>query len=580
MAQAGLRGETVEKVHRTHRTLASFPSNRDRVYRMVKSQLETWVNNPPDNTYISRQISSPFLDTSENSNSRSTERISYFEVFRKRPIPFLGREEELDRISRALTDPRGDHGIAIWGLGDIGKSSLAVEYAFIHEKEYSTVWLFECSSEVAIKESLEKLFRYLQKVDDPQFKVISGHAAEGSDAVLMWAKRQSNWLFIYDNYEPGSRQPNGSQAWDLEKYLPDSRKGHHIVISRSQDVCKFAARKLELRELDYTVAIDVLLHHADLQEREENEDDRKIAYDIVELMEGMPGNIEAAGRLICTSNLSLKRYYSDLNNKVKNMEDAGSKADSGSIYACYHVTLDNLEKRAATTNDTTHVNAIRLLRLFAVLYGHEISELLYDHILPILMTELTNYSMHRAASMSARWGQNGMILYISARADKVDGEILAILADADSYSNAIKVLSNFGLIRRERTDMTIHVHQVVQDVVYGRLRETERVALLKCGIRFVSHAFPENESIDGAFDLARARLTNHVQRCLDLAEPLIKTADVDQLDEVLDPFVLMLLSALGTSGSEHSFMSLAERLVERSNDRYHHCLRAKWRAYM
>ncbi len=70
-----------------------------------------------------------------------------------RPVPgFSGREQELAALSAALSN---DNAIAVMhGLGGVGKSSVAREYAWRNREEYSVVWWLNAQTESAIVEGL------------------------------------------------------------------------------------------------------------------------------------------------------------------------------------------------------------------------------------------------------------------------------------------------------------------------------------------------------------------------------------------------------------------------------------------
>jgi tetratricopeptide (TPR) repeat protein len=73
-----------------------------------------------------------------------------------RPVPsFSGRERELDAISEALAAP--DSIAAVCGLGGVGKSSIAREYAWRNRDAYAVVWWVNAQTEDAIVDSLLRL---------------------------------------------------------------------------------------------------------------------------------------------------------------------------------------------------------------------------------------------------------------------------------------------------------------------------------------------------------------------------------------------------------------------------------------
>ena len=70
--------------------------------------------------------------------------------FRKNTF-FTGRDQELAAIHETLYCPDGplsDQRIMVLhGLGGIGKTQIAVQYAYIHQKDYTSVWWVNASSD-------------------------------------------------------------------------------------------------------------------------------------------------------------------------------------------------------------------------------------------------------------------------------------------------------------------------------------------------------------------------------------------------------------------------------------------------
>jgi tetratricopeptide (TPR) repeat protein len=73
-----------------------------------------------------------------------------------RPVPsFTGRERELGQLDAALWEQTGQ--VAITGLGGIGKSALAREYARRNRDRYAAVWSLDAETEAGIIDGLVRL---------------------------------------------------------------------------------------------------------------------------------------------------------------------------------------------------------------------------------------------------------------------------------------------------------------------------------------------------------------------------------------------------------------------------------------
>jgi hypothetical protein len=135
---------------------------------------------------------------------------------------FTGREDILVLVQRTL----GQHSQsalvpqALHGLGGIGKSQLAVEFAYRFQDDYQLVWWIQANDDRAIRRSLVSLAKRLGLPE-------STDVQDTVDTVLDVLRRgdpHSRWLLIYDDApEPGM----------VSSYLP-SGVGHVLITSRSR----------------------------------------------------------------------------------------------------------------------------------------------------------------------------------------------------------------------------------------------------------------------------------------------------------------------------------------------------------
>jgi hypothetical protein len=133
---------------------------------------------------------------------------------------FTGREDLLDQVHRSLGRHRQSALIPqpLHGLGGVGKSQLAVEFAYRYQSGYQLMWWIPADDEQAIRRSLVALVRRLglSESDDVQDTVDTA-----LDALRRW-ELHSRWLLIYDNApEPSILRP----------YLPSGPGpySHHIA---------------------------------------------------------------------------------------------------------------------------------------------------------------------------------------------------------------------------------------------------------------------------------------------------------------------------------------------------------------
>ena len=138
---------------------------------------------------------------------------------------FTGREDQLTRIREALTGKGGRAAIqALHGMGGVGKTQLAIEYAHRHSDDYDVTWWLDSENTALMTQQYADLAAELGAAQPglPQDAI--------RRAVLSDLHRRPRWLLIFDNAEDPAF---------LRDWLP-SGPGHVIVTSRSRDWAELA----------------------------------------------------------------------------------------------------------------------------------------------------------------------------------------------------------------------------------------------------------------------------------------------------------------------------------------------------
>ena len=141
---------------------------------------------------------------------------------------FTGREKLLKDLHRqlaegpaAITQPQ-----AIHGLGGVGKTQLAVEYAWQHRAEYDALlWL--------VADSPENGAANLAALCEPEVLNLPEAAVREQEAqvavVLRWLRQESGWLLILDSVD------SAEAAGFVRDLLDPAWPGRVIITSRRSD---------------------------------------------------------------------------------------------------------------------------------------------------------------------------------------------------------------------------------------------------------------------------------------------------------------------------------------------------------
>ncbi|KAK5412625.1 hypothetical protein LTR06_005595 [Exophiala xenobiotica] len=183
---------------------------------------------------------------------------------------FVEREVLKDLLQRA-NEPGARMGLV--GLGGIGKTQVAIEYAYRIQKERPKPWVFwvHASSESRFRESYRSIAQRLQ---------LPGWQEPKADILGMvhnWLSDENNgrWTMVVDNADDekiifeqrsGEIDPEaptmGRAGRSLAEYLPMSPKGSIVLTTRNRKVAEGlidCANILDLGPMDIDEAVDLLL---------------------------------------------------------------------------------------------------------------------------------------------------------------------------------------------------------------------------------------------------------------------------------------------------------------------------------
>lgn len=131
---------------------------------------------------------------------------------------FFGREQLLLDLRESLAKGQKT---ALHGLGGIGKTQLAIEYAYRHSASYELIWWIRSEEPSTLASDYAVLALELnlpEKEEANQALVVQ--------AVTRWLERNNNWLLVFDN---------ARDAESIKPYLPRSASGHVLITSRNPD---------------------------------------------------------------------------------------------------------------------------------------------------------------------------------------------------------------------------------------------------------------------------------------------------------------------------------------------------------
>lgn len=231
---------------------------------------------------------------------------------------FTGREEALGAVREALV--HGDRAVvqALHGMGGVGKTQIAIEYAHRFASEYDVVWWIAAEQAGLIGDQFAALAAEL-KCAEPGLTL-----AAMRRAVLMALREHERALLVLDNAE---------KPEDVAEWLPGG-SGHVLITSRIPGWNELAI-PVEVNILQRSESVDLL--QSRMQSLAKTDAAR-----IAEAMGDLPlGIVQAAGYMAETC-MAAAEYISLLDNRAAEILDRGRPTSYPLSLAA--ATLLSLEK--------------------------------------------------------------------------------------------------------------------------------------------------------------------------------------------------------------------------------------------
>ncbi len=380
------------------------------------------------------------------------------------PLPrnpfFTGRDEILKALHAQLGIDRAaafTQSMALHGLGGIGKTQIALEYAYRYALEYSAVFWVRAESSETIIASLLGIAEAVQMParDDPdQQRVIT--------AVQRWLSTHSKWLLIWDNVEDLKL---------LRRFLPSTRSGAMLITTRLQSLGTLA-QSLELLPMELEEGVLFLLRRAKVLTQEASEEQMRqfavrrpeqyvAAIGLVETLGGLPLALDQAGAYVEETRCGLPAYLELFRNRrTELLRQRGEHVYEHPSSASATFTL------ALTATASRHPAVRDLLCVCACLQPGAMPEELFR--------------------------QGGK--YLGAALEAAGGEVL-------EWNRLVGVACSYSLLSRQPDEETLSLHRLVQAVLLDSMNNEERAQWSARVIEALNAVFPVAE-----FDSSRIRL--------------------------------------------------------------------------
>jgi tetratricopeptide (TPR) repeat protein len=240
---------------------------------------------------------------------------------------FVGRTGALDQLSGALAaDASAVITQAIYGLGGVGKTELALHYADAHRAAYPFIWWVTAEGQAQLQAGLAGLAARLCREI-----ALAGTTADAAEWALGWLQAHDRWLLILDNV---------SDPDDVEPLLGQLTGGHILVTTRRDTGWDQIADPIRLDVLDPGPAAELLTGRTGRRD----DTDRQAAASIAAELGYLPLALDQAAAYITQTRITMADYLQRLRQHPAAMyAAAGIRPSQRTIARLWDITIDAIQ---------------------------------------------------------------------------------------------------------------------------------------------------------------------------------------------------------------------------------------------
>jgi serine/threonine protein kinase len=379
---------------------------------------------------------------------------------------FTGRDAELEQLRGAFiseSDARGPEIQVLSGLGGIGKTQLAMEYARRHRKDYQAAFWVRAESSADLLAGFARIAKSLGLPEGQEADQMRAVAA-----VRVWLENHRGWLLVLDNAD---------KPQDIKSFLPRDADGHILITSRAQVFHVPIRNLLKVSKFPPQDAVRFLLKRTDREDADHTE--RGAAEELCREMYSLPLALEHAGAYLFIHLARFEDYLATwrtirLKLLKKKVPIEGDYRHT--VATTWKLNFDEVKKSSKAAADLLQVSA-----------------LLHPDAIPLELLERGASQLGPAlAKALSRYRDEPVVL------DEV-----------------LEPLTRYSLIQRDQRSRTYSMHPLVQEVLVSAMRPNQRHCWVRRVVGAISAAFPSTDFKD--WPLCE-RLLPHASCCARLVE--------------------------------------------------------------
>lgn len=421
---------------------------------------------------------------------------------------FTGRDHLLTLLSEKLRDAtpqRYNHRVAVYGMGGVGKTQLAIEYVYRSRGNYHSIFWISSADQAALLSGFQDIARMTGCLPDLAGSNLT--PSEVAKAVLSWLQQREGWLLIMDNMD------------DIDvavDYLPKmTQGGHTLVTTRNPNHLSIPAEGLEIPVLDKEGAIKLLI----LRSQIDCTDDPSVTTHASEI-------VKKLGYLA----LAIEQAAAFIRSSVNGMVE---------FLAIYHKSRQRFLQRNLPKS---HPYSNSLAATFLVSYNKVHDDPNYGKQATTLLRLLAFLNPDGILVDFLRSGSQGL-----------DDAFRQVIEDEIVFHDALELLQRYSLVTLSQQNDAIIIHRLVQAVIKDELDVNELQTFRENIISVCSLVFP---FVDDTMTMTDRMKCRRLQS--QVLEPAIMAAEVSSVP------VLFLLYKIGTFLLDDGKFQDSERVIRLS----------------
>lgn len=473
-----------------------------------------------------------------------------------RNLFFTGREKIFEQLHAILTNSGA---AALNGMGGIGKTQIAAEYAYRYQNEYRYIlWVRADSNETILSDfmAIGHLLSLPIRSDDKK-KMIIGE-------IKRWLEDNASYLLILDN------------ADDLQlvrNFIPTPAKGHLLYTTRAHATGD-VAQSITVGKMQPSEGALLLLRRAKFIKPGDTIDmvgefEQANADRILKEVDGHPLAIDQVGAFIEETNVTLANYlelYSNIGQKLRDrrgefssLANERQEKHPDSVTATFSIAFSNLRRACP--------KAANLICLCAFLHPDGIPERLISELICPMPHGLLNSLKGIAAIvfLLLYWVLKPSVLvkYLLPQSIAITWHKFRTITRVESQTDSAEVTVNitreacrFSLVQCDQAQKIITIHRLVQAVIQDKLSNRVKKYYAKKSIIALNNIFPDQQVLNPEKERVCEELIPHVLTCV----PTLKKLKIHS------PAALSLIRKAGEYFEYRGQYSQAEQLFKLTLD--------------